>query len=132
MASTNGSGNGVVAGAERAGEAQTTAGALPERARARAAPALPLVRRTGRADEAHLRARLELARVLGDRDEEREAGRKLAERLASRDVEIDAAVELATRTLGVADDPELRHALAEWLEGLGEPGLAASELRKLQ
>lgn len=93
----------------------------------------PPKRRVGRvAEEAQLRARLELARVLGDPTEERAAGRKLAERLASRDAEIDAAIDLALRTLAAVDDPELRHALAGWLEGLGEPGLAASELRKLR
>ncbi len=84
------------------------------------------------AHEAHLRARLELARVLGDPIEERAVGRKLAEHLASRDSELDAAIELALRTLAAGDDPELRHALAGWLEGLGEPGLAASELRKIR
>ncbi|MBX3185405.1 MAG: hypothetical protein KF819_00255 [Labilithrix sp.] len=130
-------GNRIDAGIAGAADRDLSSEASPagaSRLRARApAPSAPLSRREGRvAEEAQLRARLELARVLGDHDEERKAGRKLAERLASRDVEIDAAIELATRTLGVADDPELRHALAGWLEGLGEPGLAASELRRLQ
>jgi len=75
---------------------------------------------------------VELARVLGDRADELVAGRRLSERLASRDVEIDAAIELATRTLATSEDAGLRHSLVGWLEGLGEPGLAASELRKLQ
>ncbi|MDB5212507.1 MAG: Exonuclease SbcC [Myxococcaceae bacterium] len=102
-------------------------------ARSPSAASAPLKRRTGRvAEEAQLRARLELARVMGDHTEERATSRLLAERLASRDAEIDAAIELALRTLAAVDDPELRHALAGWLEGLGEPGLAASELRKIQ
>ena len=102
------------------------------RARSPSAARDALVRRHGRnAHEAHLRARLELARVLGDPTEERAVGRKLAESLASRDAELDAAIDLAMRTLASGDDPELRHALAGWLEGLGEPGLAASELRKI-
>jgi hypothetical protein len=104
---------------------------LQVRARSISPATATLVRRTGRiAEEAQLRARLELARVLGDHTEERLVGRKLAQRLASHDAEIDAAIELALRTLAAGDDPELRHALAGWLEGLGEPGLAASELRK--
>jgi len=97
----------------------------------------PLRRRIGRtAEEAHLRARLELARALGDATDERATGKALARRLASRDVELDAAIELATRILASGDgaaaghDAELRHQLSTWLEGLGEPGLAASELRK--
>ncbi|MBS2012797.1 MAG: hypothetical protein JST00_07925 [Deltaproteobacteria bacterium] len=110
------------------------AASAPRRPRPKAfAKAAPPVRRTERiAEEAQLRARLELARVLGDTTEEIATGKKLALRLASRDVEIDSAIALATRTLGVGDDPELRHALAGWLEGVGEPGLAASELRKLK
>lgn len=83
------------------------------------------------AEEAQLRARIELARALGDPAEERAAARRLAEMLAARGVEIDVAVELAFRALATRDDPPLRHALAGWLEGLGEPGLASSELRKL-
>lgn len=94
------------------------------------APALP--RRTGKvAPEAQLRARLEMAKMLTDVPEERSAARELAMRIASRDTEMDVAVELAFRALGDQDDRELRHTLAAWLEGLGEPGLAASELRKL-
>ncbi|HVH47707.1 MAG TPA: hypothetical protein VM925_35470, partial [Labilithrix sp.] len=97
-----------------------------------ARPAMAPIRRKGIvADEAQLRARIELARALGDPAEERAAARKLAELLAKRDVELDFAVELAFRTLSSQDDPALRHVLAGWLEGLGEPGLAASELRKL-
>ena len=123
MSTTNGSGaNGTE------GE-----GAALLRARSPSATSAPLVRRHGRnAIEAHLRARLELARVLADPIEERAMGRQLAEHLASRDSELDAAIELALRTLAAGDDPELRHALAGWLEGLGEPGLAASELRKIK
>ena len=108
-------------------------GGVPRRVRPRAfaKPAAP-ARRTERiAEEGQLRARLELARMLGDAPEELAVGKKLALRLASRDVEIDSAIALATRTLGVADDPDLRHSLAGWLEGVSEPGLAASELRKL-
>jgi tetratricopeptide (TPR) repeat protein len=83
------------------------------------------------AEEAHLRARVELARALDDPAEERAAAHKLAEILAARDVELDLAVELAFRTLASHDEPSLRHSFAGWLEGLGEPGLAASELRRL-
>ena len=114
--------------------ARSVPGETTSRVRARMAPLVvtPLTRRIGRvAEEAQLRARLDLARALGDPVEERIAGRELAERLASRDAEIDSAIELALRTLAQTEDPELRHQLAGWLEGLGEPGLAASELRKL-
>ncbi len=139
MSTTNGSGNGSAShgtGAEAPrGVQQPPPRSLPpEKLRERMSPMVTtaLRRRTGRtAEEAQLRARLELARVIGDPVDERTLGRKLAERLASRDAEIDAAIELALRTLASVDDPELRHALAGWLEGLGEPGLAASELRKL-
>jgi len=116
-----------------AGSNGSANGEAPRRARPRAfaKPAAP-ARRTERiAEEGQLRARLELARMLGDAPEELAVGKKLALRLASRDVEIDSAIALATRTLGVADDPDLRHSLAGWLEGVSEPGLAASELRKL-
>ena len=115
--------------------ANGTSGDVTSRVRARppSAKNTPPTRRVGRvAEEAQLRARLELARVIGDHTEERATGRQLAERLASLDAEIDAAIELALRTLAAADDPELRHALVGWLEGLGEPGLAASELRKIR
>ena len=89
-------------------------------------------RRKGIVDEeAQLRARVDLARALGDPAEERTAAKRLAELLAGRGAEIDHAVELAFRALQTEDDPLLRHALAGWLEALGEPGLAASELRKL-
>ncbi len=116
----NGNGNGVAIGATK-----------PPRARG-SRPAKEPTRRKGVvAEEAQLRARVELARALGDPAEERSAAQKLAEILASRDAEIDFAVELAFRTLASQDDPSVRHALAGWLEGLGEPGLAASELRKL-
>lgn len=125
----NGTGNGV--GAAVPGSTHEVTSQV--RAHATSVARTPPRRRVGRiAEEAQLRARLELARVLGDPTEERATGRKLAERLASRDAEIDAAIELALRTLAAGDDPELRHALAGWLEGLGEPGLAASELRKLK
>lgn len=90
-------------------------------------------RRVGKvAEQASLRARVELARVLGDASEERATAKELAERLASHDIEIDAAVDLALRTLGTHEDPELRFAVAGWLERLGEPALAASELRKIK
>ena len=119
--STNGGANGTAN--------EVSSGIL---ARSPSAATKPLERHIGRiAEEAQLRARLELARVMGDHTDERAASRALAERLVSRDAEIDAAIELARRTLAEGDDPELRHALAGWLEGLGEPGLAASELRKL-
>ena len=139
MSTTNGTGpNGANAnhGAEETADpgarAVTTSMSPRLRARMSPVPTSTLRRRTGRiAEEAQLRARLELARVIGDPVDERILGRKLAERLASRDAEIDSAIELALRTLASVDDPELRHALAGWLEGLGEPGLAASELRKL-
>jgi cellulose synthase operon protein C len=138
VSTTNGTGtNGTGEGAGEVAPAspRSIPGDATSRVRARApsSPRTPPVRRLGRvAEEAQLRARLELARVLGDPTEERTAGRKLAERLASRDVELDDAIDLALRTLAVVDDTELRHALAGWLEGLGEPGLAASELRKVR
>ncbi|MDB4944965.1 MAG: Exonuclease SbcC, partial [Labilithrix sp.] len=131
---TNGSGHGAGTGlGEGAGHRSLPPDApLPLRVRSMTFASPPLARRAGRvAEEAQLRARLELARILGDPVEEQTFGRELAERLAARDVEMDAAVELAFRTLAAADDPELRHALVGWLEGLGEHGLAASELRKL-
>ncbi len=121
MSTANGSGNGMAEAAN--GKASRPRGSRP---------AKEPIRRTGIvADEAQLRARIELARALGDPADERAAAQKLAEILATRDVEIDFAVELAFRTLATHDDPSLRHLLAGWLEGLGEPGLAASELRKL-
>lgn len=83
------------------------------------------------AEEAQLRARVDLARALGDPAEERAAAKLLAEQLAGRGAEMDHAVELAFRALATEDDPPLRLALCGWLEGLGDPGLAASELRKL-
>jgi len=137
VTATNGTGaNGADHGAAQ--PASTATRSLPAemspRLRARMTPLVTttLQRRTGRvAEEAQLRARLELARVVGDPVEERTLGRQLAERLASRDAELDAAIELALRILASVDDPGLRHALAGWLEGLGEPGLAASELRTL-
>ena len=127
MSTTNGSnGNGTPVETEAVVVTSRVRGRSPSTAHA------ALARRTGRvAEEAQLRARLELARIMGDHVDERVSGRKLAERLASHDAEIDSAIEIALRTLASGDDPELRHALAGWLEGLGEPGLAASELRKL-
>src|SRR5262245_6870548 len=95
-------------------------------------PAAPPPRRKGTiADEARLRAHYELARAVGDIREERACAKRLADLLASRDMELDVAVTLAQKTLAQGDDAALRHALAGWLEGLGEPALAASELRKL-
>lgn len=124
MSSTNGSRGSK----PEAGENEDARPARPRGSR----PAKDPVRRKGTvAEEAQLRARVELARALGDPAEERAAAHKLAGLLAARDVEIDFAVELAFRSLSSHDDPSLRHALAGWLEGLGEPGLAASELRKL-
>lgn len=90
-----------------------------------------LARREGIvARKAQLRARVDLARELGDPVEERAAARDLAALLAAREAELDVAVELAFRSLASHEDVPLRHALAGWLEGLGEPALAASELRK--
>lgn len=121
MSSTTGNGKGE-------GNANGVAAVRPRGSR----PAREPRRRKGLvAEEAQLRARIELARALGDPAEERAVAHKLANMLAARDVEIDFAVELAFRTLAAHDDPGLRHSLAGWLEGLGEPGLAASELRKL-
>lgn len=120
--STNGSGNGK-AEAEESVKVSRPRGSRPAKE--------PIRRKGIVAEEAQLRARVELARALGDPAEERAAAQKLAEILAGRDAEIDFAVELAFRTLASHDDPSLRHLLAGWLEGLGEPGLAASELRKL-
>ena len=132
MSSANGTGANGITAIEPG--ARSVPGEVSSRVRERMAPFVTSSprRRSGRvAVEAQLRARLELARVMGDPVEERAAGRQLAERLASRDAEIDAAIDLALRTLSHGDDPELRHHLAGWLEGLGEPGLAASQLRKL-
>lgn len=91
---------------------------------------LPRVRGTI-AEDGQLRARIEVARILGDAVDEHVSERTLAERLAERGMELDLAVELARRSLANDADPALRHALCGWLEGLGEPALAASELRKL-
>lgn len=120
--------NGSRGAKPEAGENEDARPARPRGSR----PAKDPARRKGTvAEEAQLRARVELARALGDPAEERAAAHKLAGLLAARDVEIDFAIELAFRSLSSHDDPSLRHALAGWLEGLGEPGLAASELRKL-
>ncbi|MBX3220083.1 MAG: hypothetical protein KF795_06150 [Labilithrix sp.] len=125
MSSTNGS-------SEAKPETHDAEDARPATRPRGSRPAKDPQRRRGTvAEEAQLRARVELARALGDPAEERAAARELADMLAARGVEIDFAVELAFRTLSSHDDPSLRHALAGWLEGLGEPGLAASELRKL-
>lgn len=97
-----------------------------------ARPAKTPARRRGTiASEANLRARVELARAMGDAADERRSADVLADLLAARDVELDFAVELAFRSLAAHDDPARRSLLATWLEVLGEPGLAASELRKL-
>ncbi len=89
------------------------------------------VRRFGRvADEAQLRARLELARALGDSVEARELGQKLVDRLVLHDTEIDVAVDLTRQALAHEEVPRLRLRLVGWLEGLGEPALAAVELRR--
>jgi tetratricopeptide (TPR) repeat protein len=118
-------------GSQNPGESSRPSRATLRR-RPPARPAKEPTRRKGIvAEEAQLRARVELARALGDPADERTAAHKLAELLAARDVELDFAVELAFRTLAGSDDASLRHGLAGWLEGLGEPGLAASELRKL-
>ncbi|OJY26921.1 MAG: hypothetical protein BGO98_44165 [Myxococcales bacterium 68-20] len=127
MSTTNGSSG------NRKAEGNGGTDARPVRPRG-SRPAKEPKRRKGIvAEEAQLRARVELARALGDPAEERAAAHKLADILAARDVELDFAVELAFRTLGAHDDRDLaiRHSLAGWLEGLGEPALAASELRKL-
>ncbi len=120
---SNGSGNGKTALESESAKVSRPRGSRPAKE--------PTRRKGVVAEEAQLRARIELARALGDPAEERAAAQKLAEILAARDAEIDYAVELAFRTLASHDDPALRHLLAGWLEGLGEPGLAASELRKL-
>lgn len=80
---------------------------------------------------APLRARVDVARMLGDRDEEHAAAGALADALVRGDRELDTAVELATRALATREDPVLRIRLAGWLEKLGEPVLAAAELRRL-
>lgn len=92
----------------------------------------PLVRRQGKvAEQAGLRARADLARVLGDPREEHAASRALAEYLGRTDTELDLAVELALKALGTTADATLRERLIAWLVRLGEAGLAASELQKL-
>lgn len=121
MSTTNGSGKGSV---RENGEAF----GRPRGSR----PAKEPRRRKGIvAEEAHLRARIDLARALGDPSEERVASQALVATLVARDVELEIAVDLALRSLAARDEPTLRHQLAGLLEGLGEPGLAASELRKL-
>src|SRR5215468_3433298 len=124
MSTTNGQEEGVVEGAAQA---------KGKRARRRAVREVaPLARDTSRtAEDAQLRSRIETARILGDAVEEQQCARTLAERLAFRAVELDLAIEYARRSLQVEADPTLRTLLAGWLEGLGQPALAASELRKL-
>ncbi|MCL2777611.1 MAG: hypothetical protein FWD73_06370 [Polyangiaceae bacterium] len=93
---------------------------------------LPLARRKGKvADEAMARARVDLSRALGDVDDECRSALKLAGMLGERDVELDVAIELVRGARMYGDDSSVRHALAGWLENLGEPALAASELRPL-
>ncbi len=119
-------------GARPAGtRSNTRKGAEPRRTTMRRPAKEPKRRKGNVAEEAQLRARVELARALRDPADERIAAQKLAEMLASREVELDFAVELAFRALASHEDPALRHMLAGWLEGLGEPGLASAELRKL-
>ncbi len=99
--------------------------------RASSTSRVSIERRTGRfAEAAQLRARMDMARELGDVTEERVVTRALAVRLAAQGSAIDEAIELASAALARAEDAELRGMLVGWLEGLGEPGLAASELRK--
>jgi hypothetical protein len=99
---------------------------------ARLLPPPPVPRRTGdRADEARLRALLETARRTEDGPEERMASIRLARWLAARERDLDEATTLAFHALRLREDRELRRELASWLESLGEPGLASSELRKL-
>ncbi|HSQ68102.1 MAG TPA: hypothetical protein VLM85_33055, partial [Polyangiaceae bacterium] len=92
-----------------------------------------LPRREGRkAEESTLRAILEAARANGDRDAETAAGAALARHLAAREQDLDEAVELALAALERHEDPELRKAVASWLEMLGESATAAMVLRKTQ
>ncbi|MCL2725005.1 MAG: hypothetical protein FWD69_11270 [Polyangiaceae bacterium] len=92
----------------------------------------PLARRTGAvAEEASLHARSDLAREFNDVDDERSSALRLASKLAARDTELDVAIELLRGALAGRDDPKWRHVLARWLERLGDPAGAASELHPL-
>ncbi len=123
------SANGTMKGDENGAKGTARARRAKPRGGSHSPPAL--VRRSGRtAKLGQLRARFELARILGDADEEKASARQLCEELVARDVELDTVIEVAYRALAKHQIPELRHALAAWLEGLGEAALAAAELRK--
>jgi hypothetical protein len=108
------------------------AGAPVRPVRRASAPPPPLPRREGPvAVEATMRARLEAARVAGDREGERAAASKLAFWLASRDRGLDEATALGRRALELGEDPELRLELSTWLENLGDPAAGAHVLRPL-
>ncbi len=92
----------------------------------------PVQRRTGRrAEEATVRARLDDARRDGNQTLVRQLATELARALAARERDLDEASTLAHEALGVAEDDGLRRELSAWLESLGDPGLAAAELRTL-
>jgi hypothetical protein len=108
------------------------AGGRARAVRHSSAPPPPLARQEGpHALEATLRARLEAARVGGDRDGERVCASRLALWLASRDRGLDEATALGRRALELGEDPELRLELSTWLENLGDPAAAAHVLRPL-
>ena len=103
-------------------------------------------RRTGaKAEEAALRAALDDARADVSVEDERNFSIELARFLASRGKDLDEATSLALRALRMADgglssfdgtrsmtsDAELRRELSNWLESLGEAGLAAAVLRPI-
>ena len=103
-------------------------------------------RRTGaKAEEAALRAALDDARADVSVEDERILCVELARFLASRGRDLDEATSLALRALRMNDggltsfdatwsttsDAELRRELSNWLESLGEAGLAAAVLRPI-
>ena len=97
------------------------------------ADAPPATRFTARehAEEGSLRAELEASRRKGDLESERKVTIALARLLARRDRQRDEAASMALRAIRIRDDAELRREVAEWLESLGEPALAAAVLGPL-
>ena len=102
----------------------------PRRAALAPGPPLPRLSRE-RAEEASLRAELDAARKKGELDRERAVSIALARLLARRDRQRDEAASLGLRAIRIRDDAELRREVAEWLESLGEPALAAAVMGPL-
>jgi len=91
--------------------------------------ARPLARPSGaRADEAWLRARVEEARLAGDRAALRSACIAFARWLAARDRGLNEAVPLALEGLSLGPDVDLRRDLSAWLESLGDAAQAADAI----